>query len=93
LRVLKRRIAATDFEAIRHAQPRHPVPGLCLLPMDGPEVVYTVWTGTGNGLPADNQFEEIRGCSTAIDANNALFRQLERLYSQISTQAIDPPLP
>lgn len=89
LRVLKRRIATTDFEALRQAQPANPIPNLCLLPVDGPEAVYTFWTGTGNGLPVDNRFEQVQGCETPIDANNALFQQLERLYSQISNQVTD----
>lgn len=91
LRLLKWRIAQTDFAALRQAQPAAPMPDLCLLPVDGPEAIYTFWTGTGNGLPAENRFEQIRGCETAVDTNNALFQQLERLYHQLSAQVVPPP--
>jgi hypothetical protein len=88
LRLLKQRIAATDFGAIRPAPPTQIVSDFCLLPVDGPETIYTFWTGAQN----DNQVEEIRGCTAAIDGNSALFQQLERLYSEISTQAVASPI-
>lgn len=92
LRTLKRRIARMNFERLRSPQTiKKPLPNLCLLPVDGPEAVYTFPRGVDPNSPSENDTEQIRGCQTSIDANNPLFRQLERLYSQIYEQASSEP--
>jgi hypothetical protein len=92
LKTLRKRIAKTDFEEIRSPENiKNPLPNLCLLPVDGPEAVYTFPTGMDANSPSENDIEQIRGCQTSIDANNPLFRQLEQLYSQISEQATTEP--
>jgi hypothetical protein len=81
LRQLKQRIARTRFDRIRsNTEPMEKsIPNLCMLPVDGPEAVYT--------FHFRNRVEQIRGCKTYIDANNRLFQQLERLYQDISERA------
>jgi hypothetical protein len=79
LKLLKQRIAFTNFDQMR-SQPdgSYPLSNLCMIIVDGPEVIYT--------FQVKGQRKELRGCRTRINTNEAIFRQLERLYQQISDQ-------
>jgi hypothetical protein len=83
LKLLKQRIAFMNFDKLR-SQPEgvNPTPELCMVAFDGPEVIYT--------FQVKGQRKEIRGCRTRINPNEALFRQLGRLYQQISAQPGEP---
>lgn len=88
LKKLRKRIARMNFEEIRSPEAiENPLPNLCLLPVDGPEAVYTFPRGVDANSASENDTEQIRGCQTPIDADNRLFRQLEQLYSQIAERA------
>ena len=79
LKLLKQRIAFMNFDKLRSQPEGVGFTPVCMLAVDGPEVVYT--------FQVKGQRKEIRGCRTRINPNEAIFRQLERLYQQISNQS------
>lgn len=74
---LVRRIATTDFAAIRAVRPRGrpPFPG-CQSAVDGVDVSYRITTKDG--------VEEVDGCATAIDFHAPLFELIGALIASAS---------
>lgn len=67
---LKRRLARLNIEQVRSK----PFTGTCPIAYDGPETFYRFLIG--------NTVEEISDCKSAIDPQDPLFQQINRLYDK-----------